>query len=595
MKYKLISQPDKAKSVLEQILLNRGLQEDIKEYIKPTVHSYELLGIKNLEKALKAIVSAIQGNKKGFLIVDCDCDGYTSAALFINYLYTLFPTWVLNNLTWWMHESKQHGLSDCIEEASKYDIVFCLDSSSNDFEYHKKLKQQNINIIVIDHHLAEVDANTYQDAIIINNQLSQYPNKELSGVGIVWQFCRYIDSKLNLRNAEEFLDLVALGNCADMMSMLSAETKTLIKEGFKEENIHNPFIEYMIDKNSFSLNKAEYKSYEESACTSMGAAFFIVPFINATTRSGTIDEKKMLFKSMLSFEAFEKIPEIKYGKDTGYDEYLVVQAVRVVQGVKRRQTKEEENGLAKLESRIISDDMLKHKMLLFLLKKDEIPAEIRGLIANKLMAKYQRPCAILTYKEDDSLPWEPVKPDTYEGSARGYTKTGIKSFKDVCEGFDTILYAAGHDNAFGLGINAEDSGKFLEYIDETLSNVSTESLYYVDYVFTEEDIDGDIIADIASMNDWWGQDLERSLVVIKFKVTNNNFMIMKNNTLKFTLKNISIIKFGGTEEEIDKFTTQGFIEVEAICECVLNEWNGNFNPQLIMKDYNIIDSAKYFF
>ena len=57
------------------------------------------------------------------------------------------------------------------------------------------------------------------------------------------------------------------------------------------------------------------------------------------------------------------------------------------------------------------------------------------------------------------------------------------------------------------------------------------------------------------MNDWWGQDLDRSLVVIKFKVTNSNFMIMKNNTLKFTLKNISIIKFGGTEEEIDKFTT----------------------------------------
>jgi single-stranded-DNA-specific exonuclease len=51
--------------------------------------------------------------------------------------------------------------------------------------------------------------------------------------------------------ADEFLDLVALGNCGDMMSLKSPETRYLITKGFKKENIKNPFIDYMIDKNSF--------------------------------------------------------------------------------------------------------------------------------------------------------------------------------------------------------------------------------------------------------------------------------------------------------------------------------------------------------
>lgn len=51
------------------------------------------------------------------------------------------------------------------------------------------------------------------------------------------------------------------------------------------------------------------------------------------------------------------------------------------------------------------------------------------------------------------------------------------------------------------------------------------------------------------MNDFWGQDVDRAYVNINFKITNNNFQVMKSNTLKFNLMNgLSIIKFNGTEE-----------------------------------------------
>ena len=236
-----------------------------------------------------AIVNTIRQDADALIIIDCDCDGYTSAALLINYLYKLFPSWVVNHLKWYMHDSKQHGLSDCINFvlACNPILVICPDSSSNDYDYHKILMNRNIRVLILDHHLAD---HISEDAIIINNQLSNYPNKELSGVGIVWQFCRYIDNKLNINYADNFLDLVALGLCADMMSLRSFETRYLITKGFKKENIKNPFIDYMLDKNSFPLSKADYVSSDSnSACTSIGAAFFIVPFVNAITRSGTIE------------------------------------------------------------------------------------------------------------------------------------------------------------------------------------------------------------------------------------------------------------------------------------------------------------------
>ena len=254
------------------------------------------LGETNLKNGLMAIINTVKENADALVIVDCDCDGYTSAALLINYLYKIFPTWVTNHLDWYMHDSKQHGLSDCIDFVLAHNprLVICPDSSSNDYSYHKTLADKNIQVLVLDHHLAD---RISENAIIINNQLSDYPNKELSGVGVVWQFCRYIDRFFsNPKNykickmADEFLDLVALGNCGDMMSLRSFETRYLITKGFKKENIKNPFIDYMIDKNSFPLSKADFvSSNPDMGCTSMGAAFFIVPFVNAITRSGTIE------------------------------------------------------------------------------------------------------------------------------------------------------------------------------------------------------------------------------------------------------------------------------------------------------------------
>ena len=554
-----------------------------------------LLGENNLRNGLTILIDTIKKDENAVIIIDCDCDGYTSAALLINYLYKIFPSWVLQNVDWIMHDSKQHGLSDCYETIiegnllthKQYSLVICPDSSSNDYKYHCELYNKGIKTLVLDHHLAPKISDY---AVIINNQLSDYPNKELSGVGVTWQFCRYIDSMLNTNYANDFLDLVALGNCGDMMSLRSFETRYLITKGFKKDNIKNPFIDYMLDKNSFPLSKADYVSSDpDMSCTSIGAAFFIVPFVNAITRSGTQEEKLLLFNAMLNHKAFEEILSNKRGHKLGEKEKLILQAIRTITNVKNRQTRAEDAGLAMLEKIIETNHMLDHKILLFLLEPGQIDPEIRGLIANKFMAKYQRPCCLLTRTNRNNK-------ETYEGSMRGYTKTGIDSFKEILEQCPGITYVEGHDNAAGVGIEANHINDFLYCVDQLLKDVSVEPIYRIDYNFNEMDNNNQRILEIAKMNDYWGQDIDRAYININFKITSSNFQVMKSNTLKFNLPNgLSIIKFNGTEEEINKFTTTGYLELNAICKCNANEWNGNVYPQLLMEDYEIVDSSKYFF
>ena len=57
---------------------------------------------------------------------------------------------------------------------------------------------KNIDVLVIDHHKAEQYS---PDACVINNQLCDYPTKSLSGVGMVYKFCSYIDTLLNTNYA----------------------------------------------------------------------------------------------------------------------------------------------------------------------------------------------------------------------------------------------------------------------------------------------------------------------------------------------------------------------------------------------------------
>lgn len=581
MEYRLRAPEFPIYTPVEQVLVNRGIPYDqINHYLNTTDN--DILDprlIPHLDEGAKMLIKHISQNDKVLIQVDSDCDGYTSAALLMNYLYCLFPSFVNNNISYRVHMGKQHGIiPDTIPEDVK--LVIAPDSSSNDYEAHEYLNLSGVDVLVIDHHEAD---HISEYACIINNQLCDYPTKSLSGVAMVWKFCCYIDMLLKTDHAQKFLDLVALGLVADMMDVRDFETRRLIDKGLQQ--IRNPYFRGAIDKDQFHFT---------NEITPIGVAFYIAPLINATTRVGTQEEKLMLFESMLDFRGYELVPSTKRGCK-GQAETRVEQACRNCTNIKSRQTKIRDNSLEKIEQIIVNQNLLSNKILIVQLDDLITDRNLTGLIANQLMSEYQRPVLILnkTENEDGTITWE--------GSGRGYDKSRLKDFRGFLENNKYVMYAEGHANAFGIGIKDEDISAFIASTNSALDGFDFTPIYNVDFIYKSDELTPEEVIDIAGMKSLWGQGVEEAEIAVEgIKVHKDNIRILspdKNPTLKIMLPNgINFMKFRSSEEEYDKLYSElGYVTINIVGECERNIWNNKISPQVMIKDYEIVDRANYYF
>ena len=567
---------DRVLTAVEQVLANRGIApENVEHYLHTS--DQDILNptlIMNIDEGIRILIRHIAQGDKVLIQIDSDCDGYTSAAELINYLNRLFPGFVQSNIYYRIHTGKQHGIIlDTIPNDVK--LVIAPDSSSNDYEVHQQLKERGIDVLVIDHH--EADAIS-ENACIINNQLCDYPTKSLSGVGMVYKFCSRIDELLNVDYADDYLDLVALGMVADMMDLRDFETRHLITRGL--ENIRNPYFKGMVDKQSYSL---------KDGISPIGVAFYIAPYVNATIRMGTQEEKLILFESMLDYRGCELIPSTKRGCK-GQQETRVEQACRNCTNIKNRQTKARDAALETIERIIEEKKLLDNKILAIKLDTFAADKNLTGLIANQLMAKYQRPVLLLNKTEDG-----------WEGSGRGYDKSKFDNLREFLKESKLVMYAEGHANALGVGITDENFSTFISYSNQALANFDFTPCYKVDFIFYGDDFRGADIVEIAELKSLWGQGVEEPLVAIEhINIHNGNVTLMspdKSPTLKITLPNgTSLIKFKSSQEEYEKLHSEtGCITINVVGKCERNIWNGIVSPQIIIEDYEIVGEQKYYF
>lgn len=119
---------------------------------------------------------------------------------------------------------------------------------------------------------------------------------------MAYKLCQAIDYKLGKTKAEQFLDLVSIGNIADSADSRNLETRYFMNEGLR--NIKHPLIKKLFKKQEFSTK----------GCTNIqNTQFFINPLINAAIRVGSSEEKDQLLRSFLLSK--EKVPYKKRGQD----------------------------------------------------------------------------------------------------------------------------------------------------------------------------------------------------------------------------------------------------------------------------------------
>ena len=586
MNYKLYKETIPEYSALQQILYNRGIPiEEQEEWLSAgwdDIYSWRELAPEKMEKACNLLYDCIKQNLDVQIIQDCDCDGYTASAIILNYLYDRFEDWAVEHLSWISHAGKEHGFSDVMDQID-CDLVICPDAGTNDWNEHQELEKKGIKSIVLDHHkVEEVELIDSDPAIIINVQLEDYPNKALTGAGVAYKFISAFEDLILCGDQPvELMDLCALGNCGDMSDLRQVETRAIMNVGLS--NICNPFIFSMAKKNDYSIQKMNGINY-------YSMAFYVVPFVNAVVRSGTLEEKNIVFKSMLIQYAFEDVESSKRGHK-GELVPLYEEAVTVAERVKRRQTKLQNESMDLLRKKIEEENLLDNAIILLLCKPGDVEKNIAGLVANKIQAEYQKPAAILIYSKtiDDDEAY-------YRGSMRNYSLSPIENLKNELEKTGEIEFCAGHASAAGLGIAESHIESFLKKFNEQYKDVDQTPTYWVDYVWSGRTIDSKKILDIASLN-IYGQEIPESLVVVKDIRLNSNAVTLMglekgHPTLKIDLGNgVSAIKFKSSEEEWEKFCDDSKT-LTIVAKCNKNEWNGNISAQLIVEDYELTEQEE---
>lgn len=569
MQFKLIGKNDYLINPMETILHNRGI-ENVEEFLNVNQdHTYHYSKLKNIDKAIDCLLKHLQNNNIIFIQVDADCDGFTSSALLYSYIKLIYPN---SNILWNVPEGKEHGiiLDKMPENVS---LIIVPDGGSNDYKQHKQLKEKGIECLVLDHHETKKEST---DAIIVNNQIAGYPNSQLSGVGIVYKFCQALDNKLNVKYADRFLDLVALGNIADVMDLRSLETRYYVLKGLK--NINNPFIKALLEKQSYST---------KGIVNIINMAFYVAPLINACVRFGTQEEKENMFKAFIGSD--ETLPYKKRGSKEEIQQSIAEAMARICTNIKARQNRERDKNLEVIEERIKEKNLLNNKILIVDVT-EILEQTLTGLVATQLAEKYKRPVILLRFNAEKNH---------YGGSARGYKKGVIKDVKQFLLDSNKFLYALGHPNACGIGITFNNIIEVNDIFNKHLKDVLFEDVYDVDFILPANGINKDFVFNINKYGDIWGGGIDEPLIAFTgmIVITDDIALIGKEqNTIKFTYRDIEFIKFNCKEEQITNIKNNGkTIEIDLVGRCKINEFKGNISAQVMISDFNVKQTRKFVF
>lgn len=412
--------------VFEVILKQRGIA-DPEHFFNPTEDDlFPLDSLYRIDEAFDRLDKAIKENEKIAILFDTDLDGTASGAIITRYLRNF-----TNNIETYIDEGKQHGLiGQDIEKFFDVDLLIVVDSLDKNELQYKKLYENKTDVIILDHHAIK-ESVPYDDYSILVSSQRKYSNPQLSGAGVTWKFCKYMDEQYLTGYADELVDLAACGLVGDMMDMTVMENRYIVSKGLSK--IYNPAIKKIVGGYEFN---------------STAISFSVAPIINASNRIGKNDI------AMKAFIEDDNKTLLKYMRE--------LKICRVLQN--------EEVDRILPEAINLCEEQKDKKMIVVFIDTDY---GISGLLGNKLLERYQRPILIL---KDCG--------DTYKGSMRA---TGVDDFRKICNE-SGLAKADGHELASGIEIKKELLNEFTIYIEETLPELKDDSTTNIDIQLDISDI-----------------------------------------------------------------------------------------------------------
>lgn len=576
MKYILKTSHVIKDNFLYNLLLDRKIvesKEDYTEYQNPKKENFiKPLNLDYMDKGLKMLEKHLQLGNKILICVDCDCDGFSSAALLYNYLEDVLRAYYPDFIVEYnIPQGKEHGLStlDFLFEDKKYDLIICPDSSSNDYKEHKILSEMGYDILVLDHHLAP---HYSESAVVINNQLSPlYSNKELSGVGVVFKFLQYWDQVLGISEAENYLDLVAFGQISDMCSMNTPENRYICEQGLK--NIKNEALKEIVNKQAYSLGNI-------NDITQIGIAFYVTPLVNALIRVGTLQEKTRLFEAFIKGE--ELVPSTKRG-EKGQFEKISTQNARNCTNARVHQNKDKEKAMALLDIQIQENCLENNKILILNADDLNVSTTLTGLTAMGVAAKYKKPVILGRTTPDGKY---------LKGSIRGQGQSELKDFRSFLLKSGLVEFVDGHANAAGCGLKISNINKLNTYANKELASINfNEGFYEADFIVNGNcSYLSSLIYDIHRGRHYWGQKNDEPVIIVENIIADTSsikIMGANKDTLKICFNGIEYLAFKAKKliESLNQFNGKVCLNIAG--RASINSWGGKTTPQILLDEIEI--------
>jgi single-stranded-DNA-specific exonuclease len=417
--------------LLRQLLYNRGhsTKETALDYIlaRPA-HDTNPLHIHGIPEAASRLARAIAHQEQIAVYGDYDVDGVTATALLVQFLKSVGAN-VIGYIPNRFEEG--YGLNnDALDQLklANVSLVVTVDCGIRSLEEAEHASEIGLDLIISDHHHPGSSVPSAVAVINPKQETDQYPEKDLSGVGLAYKLADAVLTTLrNSGNAYaeavepiNSLDLVALGTVADL-APLTGENRTLVREGLKL--IRNP-------RRQGLMALIGVSGISPARITAEDIGFILGPRLNA---AGRLDSALAAFDLLISQEIAK----------TG----LLAQQLDSQNRERQRITREI---LEAAETIAIGDDP--DAWLLFAAHESFNPGVV-GLAASRLTDKYYRP-AVIAHRGEDFT----------RGSCRSIPEFHITEALDRCG--ELLEHHGGHAAAAGFTIKNENLPDFVERLKQ---------------------------------------------------------------------------------------------------------------------------------
>ncbi|MDA0261420.1 MAG: single-stranded-DNA-specific exonuclease RecJ, partial [Proteobacteria bacterium] len=422
--------------LLARVLAARGVSLDAAEgYLDPKLRTDlpDPSSFQDMANAAQRMVRAITQREAIAVFGDYDVDGATSAALLLRFLRAVGSDarlYVPDRLTEG-YGPNPDALRQLRREGSA--VAITVDCGIVAFDALAAAAEVGLDIIVVDHHLAQAEL-PIATAIVNPNRLDDTaPHKQLAAVGVAFLLVVAVNRALRdagwyaeRREPEliEWLDLVALGTICDVVP-LTGVNRALVAQGLK----------VMARRGNCGIAALADVARIEEPPSTYHAGFLLGPRVNAGGRVGRSD----LGARLLSTDNADEARQLAEQLDRLNAERRTIEA----------QVEEEAVAIASEQS---ADNPL-----VFVAGRGWHPGVV-GIVASRLKDRFRKPTMVIGFEHESG-----------RGSGRSVPGVDLGGAVAAARQAGLLINGGGHPMAAGLTVAVEKVAALGEFLMERVA------------------------------------------------------------------------------------------------------------------------------